>query len=70
MEIRAYIYLYYFGHRLDDLCRFPEPIPSGVSVPGWAYLDVEVGANFPDAEIPHSVTTAGGRQLRSNKREE
>jgi hypothetical protein len=23
-------------------CRYPEPIPSGVSVPGWAYLDVEV----------------------------
>ncbi|KAF8201562.1 hypothetical protein BJ912DRAFT_506116 [Pholiota molesta] len=21
---------------------YPEPIPSGVSVPGWAYLDVEV----------------------------
>ena len=26
----------------DLLYRYPKPIPSGVFVPGWAYLDVQV----------------------------
>lgn len=35
--------------------RYPEPIPSGVFVPGWAYLDVQVLKIFQFIDIEESI---------------
>ncbi|KJA27471.1 hypothetical protein HYPSUDRAFT_937449 [Hypholoma sublateritium FD-334 SS-4] len=35
---------------------FPEPIPSGVSVPGWAYLDVEAEGNFDQTNAKNNIS--------------
>ncbi|KAF8798152.1 hypothetical protein BYT27DRAFT_7227800 [Phlegmacium glaucopus] len=44
------------------LSSFPEPIPSGVFVPGWAYLDVQADDNF-DQSLARQNASKQSRRL-------